>query len=605
MTSTAPRRRARSKGRIEQLPSGSLRVVVYAGQDPLTKRRHYLREIIPAGPRAAIEADKALRRLAVQVDEQRNPRTTATVEQLLTEHFELLEVEPSTLSTYRTLSRTHIVPLIGKQKVGALRAAVFDSFYAELRRCRAHCDRRPFVEHRTVRPHNCDHRCGPHRCRGLSRSTIRQIHVILSGALKRAVRWRWLSTNPIEHAQAPPQPAAKPQPPSADEAARILNEAWSDPDWAVLVWLTMVTGFRRGELCALRWNDLDVVNGVLTVARSIAQLDGETWEKDTKTHQHRRIALDPDTVMLLAGHRQRYMDLCAGLGFELPADGFMFSRDVDGSTHLKPATVGQRYSRLARRIGIKTTIHKLRHYSATELIAGGVDVRTVAGRLGHGGGGTTTLRVYAAWVSEADQRASAGLLDRLPQRPSSSPGSTNSAERGARSPYELVAAELRAQILDGRLPSGSLLPSNVELARQYGVATGTAHRATALLSEWGIVDVRQGRRAVVLDVVECGEVAQPVTTMSLIRGSGLDRQLTVGEFPAVERFMADMHVRHLGADFARFSAEVDLNSGADLRKLLVAAVRRRGGDPAQIDEYEMDVRLPTDMAAVITFVAFA
>ncbi|WP_218603865.1 tyrosine-type recombinase/integrase [Pseudonocardia abyssalis] len=388
MTSTAPRRRARSKGRIEQLPSGSLRVVVYAGQDPLTKRRHYLREIIPAGPRAAVEADKALRRLAVQVDEERNPRTTATVEQLLTEHFELLEVEPSTLSTYRTLARTHIVPLIGKQKVGALRAAVFDSFYAELRRCRSHCNRRPFVEHRTVRPHNCDHHCGPHncdhhcgphncdhhcgphRCRGLSRSTIRQIHVILSGALKRAVRWRWLSTNPIEHAQAPPQPAAKPQPPSADEAARILNEAWSDPDWAVLVWLTMVTGFRRGELCALRWNDLDVVNGVLTVARSIAQLDGETWEKDTKTHQHRRIALDPDTVALLAGHRQRYMDLCAGLGFELPADGFMFSRDVDGSTHLKPTTVGQRYSRLARRIGIKTTIHKLRHYSATELIAG-------------------------------------------------------------------------------------------------------------------------------------------------------------------------------------------------------------------------------------------
>jgi len=80
MATSPRRRRARSKGRIEQLPSGSLRVVVYPGQDPLTKRRHYLREIIPAAPRAAVEADKALRRLAVQVDEQRNPRTTATVE---------------------------------------------------------------------------------------------------------------------------------------------------------------------------------------------------------------------------------------------------------------------------------------------------------------------------------------------------------------------------------------------------------------------------------------------------------------------------------------------------------------------------------------------
>jgi integrase len=134
----------------------------------------------------------------------------------------MLEVEPSTLATYRSLAAKHILPLIGKQKVGALRAAVFDSFHAELRRCRARCDRRPFVEHRTARAHECGHCCRPRRCRGLSRSTVRQIHVILSDALKRAARWRRLSTNPIEHAEAPPQPAAKPQPPSADEAARIL-----------------------------------------------------------------------------------------------------------------------------------------------------------------------------------------------------------------------------------------------------------------------------------------------------------------------------------------------------------------------------------------------
>jgi hypothetical protein len=95
-------------------------------------------------------------------------------------------VEPSTLATYRTLAAKHILPLIGKQKVGALRAAVIDSFYADLRRCRAQCDRRPFVEHRTPRVHEYDHRCRPHVCRGQSRSTVRQIHVILSGALKRA-----------------------------------------------------------------------------------------------------------------------------------------------------------------------------------------------------------------------------------------------------------------------------------------------------------------------------------------------------------------------------------------------------------------------------------
>ncbi|MGW0231504.1 hypothetical protein ACWDWO_24625 [Actinopolymorpha singaporensis] len=51
---------------------------------------------------------------------------------------------------------------------------------------------------------------------------------------------------------------------------------------------------------------------------------------------------------------------------------------------------------MAASLGIRTTLHKLHHYSATELIAAGVDVRTIAGRLGHGGGGATTLRVYAA-----------------------------------------------------------------------------------------------------------------------------------------------------------------------------------------------------------------
>ncbi len=68
---------------------------------------------------------------------------------------------------------------------------------------------------------------------------------------------------------------------------------------------------------------------------------------------------------------------------------------------------------MCARLGWDMHIHQLRHFSATELIAAGVDIRTVAGRLGHGGGGTTTLRVYSAWVAEADQRAAASLAGRL------------------------------------------------------------------------------------------------------------------------------------------------------------------------------------------------
>lgn len=409
-------RHGRRRGRIEELPSGSLRVVVYAGIDPVSKKRHFLRELVPAGPKAHKEAERVLRRLASEIDEDHSPKTSATVGQLLDEHFALLEVERTTRATYETLTRVHVRPLIGKQKVGALRASVFDAFYAELRRCRQHCDRRDrsLIDHRTPAWHTCDDRCGPHRCKPLSRATIRQIHVILSGALRRAVRWGWIGRNPIENAEAPPQPTPKPRPPSAEEAARILKAASDDPAWGVLVWLTMVTGFRRGELCGLRWQDVDPLTGTLSVERSIGQLDGHTWEKDTKTHHQRRIALDEQSSAVL----QRYHDECrataVAAGVELADDAFVFSTKPDGSTYLTPRSVSQRYTRLARRLGIHTTIHKLRHYSATELISAGVDIRTVAGRLGHGGGGTTTLRVYAAWVSEADQRAARSLAARLP-----------------------------------------------------------------------------------------------------------------------------------------------------------------------------------------------
>jgi integrase len=76
---------------------------------------------------------------------------------------------------------------------------------------------------------------------------------------------------------------------------------------------------------------------------------------------------------------------------------------------------------MAARLGIATHLHALRHYSATELLTSGVDLRTVAGRLGHGGG-ATTLKVYAAWVAGADRKAAELLGSRMPIPPGSSAG---------------------------------------------------------------------------------------------------------------------------------------------------------------------------------------
>ena len=421
-------------------------------------------------------------------------------------YLEMVDVEPITRERYESCIRTHIRPLLGPLPVGRLNGEVLASFFATLRRCRTHCNGHDrTIEHRTTRQHACDERCGPHRCRPLTNGTLRKIHSILNDACKRAVRWSWLGTNPMDESKVPPTTRPDPTPPTVEQAARISAAAWKDPSWGVLVWLAMVAGARRGELCALRWAHVDLDAGVLTIRRSVAQTSAETLEKDTKTHQRRQIALDPTTVTLLRTYRASLEAELSAAGLGLAEeDSYLFSRDPARSTWLTPSSVSQRYSRMCARLGWDMDIKDPRHYSATELIAAGVDVRTVAGRLGHGGGGATTLRVYSAWRPEADKRAASTVSDRLPVPPQlvatdlpaiPMPAAVEEAPIG---PYLRIAADIRAAITCGALKPGDPLPSVTELATRYDVAPSTAHRAIANWAASGSVLPGRGKRTVVI-----------------------------------------------------------------------------------------------------------
>jgi len=497
MTGSSGKPRKRERGEIEKLPSGSLRVRVYAGIDALSGKRNYLIETVPAGPKAASEAEKVRRRLVNQVDEQRNPRTKATVNQLMDRYLELLDVEETTLDRYEQTIRVHIRPLLGHLPLAKLDGETIDNHQAILRRCRAHCDSRPFVEHAVDGPHECSEKCRPHVCRPLATSTIRKVHFCLSGALARAIRWRWITVNPLDQAEPPRGGRSDPNPPTSDQAAAILNAAFPDVMWGCLLWLAMTTGARRGELCAMRWDLLDLDRAVLTIRTSIAQQGTRTWEKDTKTHQQRRIALDDATVSLLRAYRQLCEQNTAAVGVTIAMDGRLFSASVDHRIWLRPSSVSNRYARMCRRLGWDMNLHQLRHNSATELITAGIDVRTVAGRLGHGGGGSTTLRAYTAWLSEADQRAMKTAGIRMPAAPIGDAGDQGSVPRASTlsvsSPYQRIAADLRAAIMCGALMPGDLLPTTLTLQRQYGVSAGTASRAVSLLRAEGVV--ASGRRS--------------------------------------------------------------------------------------------------------------
>lgn len=391
---------------------GSLQVRVFAGVDPVTARDRYLSETVRGTDRAARrEADKVLARLQAQVDGRRSAQSTVSLEYAIDEWLTTVEIEDSTRDTYVGYVERTIRPALGQVPISRISTRMLETFYAELRRCRVRCGSRSSGVHQVE---------GPHVCRPMAASTVRQVHAVISGALSAAVRWDWITTNPARGAQRPRQLPPQPDPPSPSDAARLVDGAFAvDDDWGTLVWLVMTTGMRRGEVCALRWSRVDLDTGVVDVRRSYRLRHGVGTEKDTKTHQMRRIALDTESVVLLAEHKERCAQRLRELGADLTDDMYVFSnaRRFEPTMPCSPHSVSSRCRNLARRLGIDTHIHALRHYSATELLSAGVDLRTVAGRLGHGGGGATTLRVYAAWVAATDRQAAEILASRMPKRP--------------------------------------------------------------------------------------------------------------------------------------------------------------------------------------------
>ncbi|HEY0639838.1 MAG TPA: site-specific integrase [Pseudonocardiaceae bacterium] len=416
------RRRQKDLTGIRQRGS-TYQVRVFSGVDPVTGKKAYLSASAPTED----EAIKLRDRLQRDITDNKAARTSVTVAYLLDEWLSAHRVELKTRQSYELLITKFIKPTLGDvplPKLARLGPQVFERLYADLSRCRRRCGGREFIEHHARCPQSagtgdaCNAGCKPHSCRPLAPSSVRQVHAVLSGALSAAVRWGWMGVNPADAAVKPRASTPQPKPPTSEQAAEIVKAAWSkDEEWGTFVWLTFVTGARRGELVGLRWKDFNTVTRVLTIERSVVRGDGELVVKDTKTHQMRRISLDEATAEILAEHKKRYHDLCAEAAIAPSGDAYIFSHEPDHSRPCDPDAISHRYTRMAAKLGIKTHLHQLRHYSATELLAAGVDLRTVAGRLGHGGGGATTLKVYAAWHAGADKQAAALLASRLPARP--------------------------------------------------------------------------------------------------------------------------------------------------------------------------------------------
>jgi integrase len=208
--------------------------------------------------------------------------------------------------------------------------------------------------------------------------------------------------------------AEHPGPPDSGEAIRLLAAAEEHSRvMAVMTWLALVTGARRGELCALRWADVSPDEGDLLIGGTYAGPAGQRQNKPASRHPENRLALDPETLELLAEYKEACRDEALAAGGELDEDGFIFSSDGFGKTPWHPDTISDWFRQIAKAAGVQTTLHGLRHYNATQMLSSGIDLRTAAGRLGHSGDGNVTLRVYAHRTRPTDRRAAELLAEQL------------------------------------------------------------------------------------------------------------------------------------------------------------------------------------------------
>lgn len=350
---------------------GRWRLQATAPPDPDGKRLRLSRTV--DGTRA--DAREALQRFVVETGAGLHGGATTTVGSLLDQFLATSTAAPTTLADWESVTRQHLKPSLGDLELWRLTARHCDQLYARM------------------------------TARGLGPSRVRCAHVVLHRAIAQAVRWGWLARNPVSAATRPAVPRVPISPPPIEQVRSLLAAA-ADTDAALACWLqiAVATGARRGEICGLRWSDIDLDDSSVRIQRSVSATRkvGLTI-KTTKTGNVRLVSLTTQAVAALREHL-RTNDLARD------GDAFVFSSDADGARPWRPDLVTRRWERLRKKAHVaeRIRIHDLRHFVATELLGAGIDARTVANRLGHART-STTLDIYWAWVPARDRDAAAHL----------------------------------------------------------------------------------------------------------------------------------------------------------------------------------------------------
>jgi len=288
-------------------------------------------------------------------------------------------LRPNTQMSYERRIYQHIIPALGNIQVDKLTTADIQKFYAELKQ-----------GGRLLRTELYG--------KGLSDQTIRGIHTTLHAALDKAVTEKLLFRNPADGCRLPPAKAREMQVLAPEEIQRLLIQAKEDGCYELLL-LELSTGLRRGELCALQWDDLNFKTGTLRVERQVHRVKGELVVSPPKTKTSNRSVILPAPVLNVLKEYKKTV-----------ASRWMFPSPVNEDTPRDPAAVRKRLQTVLERAECKKIrFHDLRHTFSTVSLEHGMDVKTLSTIIGHVSS-STTLNIYAH-VTDEMRRTAAAKID--------------------------------------------------------------------------------------------------------------------------------------------------------------------------------------------------
>jgi integrase len=330
------------------------------------------------------EADRELRRLLSLVDANRHPSDPdrLTVAAWLTRWLGQVkgEAAPQTHLRYSEIIRTHITPRIGDLLLGRLHTADVQGLYSDLAQTK------------------------------LSAQSRKNIALVLTNALNRAVEQRLIATSPttplkrrLPRVERPDMKVLDPQQSQQLLAYVRANAGGIYP--AVLIGLA--TGARRNEILALKWSRLDFDRATVLIAESLEQIGVSIRFKPPKTGKPRSVVLGAAVVEELRRVKIEQAEALLALGIRQASETLICCR-ADGSM-LTPTKLTDGFRKLMPRSGLPTIrFHDLRHSHASQLLAAGVNIKIVAERLGHADP-ALTLRVYSHLMPAAQAEAAARI----------------------------------------------------------------------------------------------------------------------------------------------------------------------------------------------------